>query len=152
MERVMREHFYRGIDKEAGIWVFGNYIYLEKYREKYGVERNNVHLIMPRAFDKEKMLDSMGIEVIPETVGQFTGLTDENNEKIFMGDIIQYLNTERKKVNAKVGFKNGTYVTQVIGVDIPPHPAFLTCKNKGGVKVIGNCHDNKELLKGLANV
>lgn len=90
--------------------------------------------------------------VIPETVGQYTGLTDKNGEKIFEGDIIKN-ETERLFV---VIYKFG-------GFDLAPISWLedidktLTYNTLGDVQTalytmsnaesIGNIHDNPELLE-----
>ena len=72
--------------------------------------------------------------VIPKTVGQFTGLTDKNGTKIFEGDILA-LRTGRPHI---VKFEDGGFVLTDTAIPIR-HADKL---------VIGNIHDNPELLGG----
>ena len=79
-------------------------------------------------------IDSPCYVVIPETVGQFTGLKDIEGKEIYEGDII-------------LGYNNPHVVTFADGA------FYLTAKNSsvrlsrtcGALKIIGNIYDNPEL-------
>lgn len=85
-------------------------------------------------------------KVIPETVGQFTGLTDKNGKKIFEGDIVKHFNV----------FDVGVDIGKVCWDD--KYCQFYRTSNSGmhnyrvgadcSYEVVGNIHDNPELLKG----
>ena len=70
----------------------------------------------------------------PETIGQFTGLTDKNGKKIYEGDILA-LRTKRPHI---VKFEDGGFV--LTGTAIP-------IRHADKFEVIGNIHDNPELLE-----
>lgn len=73
---MMREHLYRG-KTESGEWVFGDLIH-----DCVDAFSKNIQVgIKPKG--------CYPIEVIAETVGQFTGRTDAENVRIFEGDIDQ---------------------------------------------------------------
>lgn len=77
-------------------------------------------------------------EVVPETVGQFFGANDKNRRKIFEGDIVKFKNElfEVKfieKYSRFAGVKPGVVFS-----------VFLFSNSE----IVGNIHDNPELLKG----
>ena len=86
-------------------------------------------------------------EVIPETVGQYTGLTDKNGKKIFEGDIITDCDGNVFFVKY---FGDGGYPA----FDVSPEIETVECNGLSFLnaldclEVIGNIHDNPELLKG----
>ena len=93
-------------------------------------------------------------KVIPKTVGQYTGLTDKNGNRIFEGDIIKYKNTDGIKFNGvaltvigKVVYNEKNASFAISGKDEigAKHYDYFPIKN---IEVIGNIHDNPELLKG----
>ena len=86
-------------------------------------------------------------DFIPETVGQFTGLTDKNGKKIFEGDIVHVHDCLLKpsapyhEFDGVVEHKDASFV---IVNDCMTHYRWLDYD----VTVLGNIHDNPELLEG----
>lgn len=122
----MREYLFRGKMIANGKWSEGNLLVT-----KQGC------CITPDA----TVLGSYGA-VDPETVGQYTGLTDKNGTKIFEGDIVKYGDTvhnvvfEQRNGTAYFGLVYSTFETLSFGY-------YQDLKQ---IEVIGNIYDNPELL------
>ena len=88
------------------------------------------------------------IEVDDSTVGQFTGLTDCNGKEIYEGDILVYGGQHKHVVEFKHGMFGYTLMDGwFLGYGSNPNFTFNPLDKSKEHEVIGNIHDNPELLK-----
>lgn len=90
---------------------------------------------------------SFPFQVAPETVGQFTGLTDKNGNKIFEGNIVTF----DKEYGGETKEKGTVYWCDgafwVENVQDEEGYGLFGALAKYQIEIIGNIHDNPELLK-----
>lgn len=143
----MREILFRGKRKDNGEWIVGHLIWYEDGRVRINPSHTDVFCYQK----DDSIIQTVAYEVIPETVGQDTGLVDNKGKKIFEGDII---NT--KKYGKIIGNIN---VNDFDIFQIQYEPCMFRLVNKNRVfnlidnefskyEVIGNVHDNPEMLGG----
>lgn len=128
----MCEILFRGKRIDNGEWLFGDlrHIFHGEYRTHIVDNSNGLNN------------DVCGLEVASSTVGRFTGLTDKNGVKIFVGDIVL--------VKARSCSFTGCVIYWL-------EEARYVCKTKSGMRyaicakfefeVLGNIYDNPELLE-----
>ena len=122
-----REILFRGKRVKDGKWVEG--LLTKDIKGHIRIQYN------PRNFS---------VVVNPETVGQFTGMTDKNGTKIFEGDIVRHIDTTRhvvEVVNSEVYFD-----TEMLEFGVRYSNELFHCKFNDEFEVIGNIYDNKELV------
>lgn len=130
----MREILYRGKGDtrfNSGSWVYG--VPIKDYEG-----------------DWQLCTDCTKITVLPETIGEYTGLTDKNGKKIFEGDILSVTNDDPDyDYITKVFFDCNTLCVDVQGQDYDYTAIGFANEiwndECDQVEIIGNIHDNPEL-------
>lgn len=125
----MREIKFRGFNRKNGVWLYGFYL-----------QNRGAHFVCPDEFAEGKSWDDY--EIDPKTRGEYTGLKDQSGQEIYEGDVLKWDEDDESSVvvydpqNALFGmqYKDG----RIYGL--------YDCQQKE-LEVIGNIHDNPELLE-----
>lgn len=128
----MREILFRGKTVDNGEWIYGD------YSAPFAFYPANI-------FKQDGEFE--GVAVVPETVGQYTGLTDKNGMRIFEGDLIR--STETGETAIVQWFSE--HSAFMIWCKTSNQVGFLYECEKSIIEVIGNIHDNPELIGGEEN-
>lgn len=136
----MREILFRGKRKNDGKWVYGFY-------ERTWLTNGEVIAVILDVEEPFRM--QISHEVIPETVGQYTGLTDKNGKRIFEGDIVS---TDITRPYNIVEFRDGCFMFNCNDGGEDYYDIMLPILREPQTQyeygeVIGNIHDNPELMK-----
>lgn len=131
----MRDFLFRGKCKDTGEWLEGNLFY-----------NTRSYFIRRKRTDDPYWIHFEHKRVVPETVGQFIGLLDKDGTKIFEGDIIRY-----GDITGIINYSTGCYCVKTNKPDwrSRTNPAIDIILNEypNEIRVIGNIHDNPELLE-----
>ena len=136
----MREILFRGNRLDNGEWVVG--YFCEFANNRTGEQESYIQTVK-----QDGRIDLIH-KVDPDTIGQYTGLTDKNGKRIFEGDIVKTSDITHEGViqipgeSFEIAMRKGCWA-MVAGEDWD----FLET-NHECIQVIGNIHDNPELLKG----
>ncbi|MDR1338534.1 MAG: YopX family protein [Prevotellaceae bacterium] len=123
-----RQIKFRGKRTDNGEWVFGYLVHDCVIRQRgIAVGTNNMSC--------ECEVSCSGCRVIPETVGQFTGLYDKNGKEIYEGDILDYPHREVRDCNVVTYEEWGFMLTHGDGGRFLPYNS----------EIIGNITDNQDL-------
>ena len=138
----MREILFRGKRTDNGEWVYGYYT-----NARYYLDKKEMHIIFEQDVEVYPHSEfAGGEEVIPETVGQYTGLTDKNGRKIFEGDIVKFYNGDGEYSPYEVRWQDSGFSVLMNGN--PDLFDELDDFFSRRCEIIGNIYDNPELLKG----
>lgn len=129
----MREILFRGKRKDNGKWAYG-YLYIRNDGQ-YEIS------FYDKYFDSERFT----YDVIPETVGQYIGLTDKNGKKIFEGDILRRAYHPYEDV--AIEWFDGSFRFREVNKPKDYGYSYVCCVQNAvsRLKIIGNIYDKPEL-------
>lgn len=158
----MREIKFRGKRIDNGEWVYGYYVVSSVY---------NHDDVFVRWIHEIINTEGQRFEIQTETVGQYTGLKDKNGNEVYEGDVVKFKEGEQGKEDSFYERRSVVYGLRG-GFEIAGKPAqdYYTCEDGviirnymwhsprhfttpemyfeiKEVEVIGNIHDNPELLE-----
>lgn len=133
----MREILFKAKRLDNGEWVEGYYVYCRK--------RHYILPVLNKAIGFDEREDEW-VEVDPDTICQYTGLTDKNGQKIWENDILR----RDGYWDMRIEFENGAFMVRnadkIQYINRVTYTSISTFDIKE-YEVIGNIFDNPELLE-----
>lgn len=134
----MRKVVFRGKLVDTQEWTFGSLV---------NCHNGRMGIVSMTKYCEENGIEALIDEVLPETVGQFTGLTDKNGKDVWEGDIVMLEYNDEDYPSPTfpfvIAFSDGAFCIAE-DKETPWAPAY----DQGIMELIGNLWDNPELLKG----
>ena len=133
----MREIKFRGYDQEHKQWVYGWYTKMVEGIRRFDAIISDTDGELTRFYIHD-----------PDTIEQYTGLHDKDGDEIYEGDVLlSSYGIPPRKVQGAVEYDGSAFI-----IRLPGHsPSLVTIHSLleylGDVYVIGNIHENSELLK-----
>jgi uncharacterized phage protein (TIGR01671 family) len=158
----IRTIIFRGKRVDNGEWVYGYYIKADHHWHSHGIHED---WIVARATQNGGWFTVQNRHaVIPTSISEFTGLYDKNGKMIFEGDIVKILYTDWISQPLEDTRSLEEYLDSLTKkgvVDFAPYVGWYLKNGKydlsiisgthGYIEVIGNIHDNPELIGGGEN-
>ena len=141
-ELMMREILFRGKRVDNGEWAQGYYIRADYHWHKYGIHKDWIALGASANGGWFALHSKYAVK--SETVGQYIGLKDKDGKKIFEGDVVIYRDRIFDEVVGVIEYDDGCFCVHTLRS--PNSPAIDIVMNESEVEVIGNIHDDKEIL------
>jgi len=145
----MRNIKFRGKDIKTGKWIYGDLVNVCNSKNEYviGIKNTPCHV-------NNKKFDLIPDVVIPETVGEYTGLKDKHGKEVYEGDILNIKTSYKNNMLDKrfqnktiviIKFKNGSFVDDNTSTSLAEKIYFTG--GKTNYEIIGNICENPELLE-----
>jgi uncharacterized phage protein (TIGR01671 family) len=133
----MREIKFRGVGKDTKELVYGGIYFSECKKRAFIVSEKEVRKEIHTTY-----------EVIPETVGQFTGLKDKQGKEIYEGDIVYFISNDNRGTLSEVKWGNCGYIVKSdYGVD-----EYLSEQDQKYINIKGNIYENAELVRNTHHI
>ena len=143
----MREILFRGKRLQGGNWVEGYFFKSDiNKRER---ESGKATLIFTPDCDTFIMVPEChnSFMVVSDTVGQYTGLKDKNGKRIFEGDIIKWDYAYNEGKSYQVRYDVGGACFSASREHNGDNTSTIFYNDAQYTEIIGNVHDNPELLE-----
>lgn len=128
-----REIKFKGLLPDSHKWVYGDLV-------QYESGECAIIVGQPSNYDTATLQVGMPVKVVPETVGQFTGLYDKHGVEIYEGDIIRFKSGQ--KLDEKGKWIDSTHDVSVTYSEARFSVSVLSMVSKN-VEVVGNIHEVK---------